>query len=265
MTTPDLTPIEPSTSGVRDRGAEHKDSGFFAVLDRLLREREHFFNEIFTDHGLGARLRWFTGATLLLNACYGMTMGMMGFQNGIGLGILQMVISAVKVPLLFLVSLGVCFPVLYVVLVLMEVRLSFRQTLALILMALTLDAVLMASCAPVVLFFVLTGSDYSFIKLLHVAVFAFGGAWAMRALWQGLAAMCEKSNLYPKQAIRILQIWILVFGFVGTQMAWSLRPFVGSPGLEFQLFRRDQAGNFYGAIWHAAANMGREAAEELGK
>jgi len=228
----------------------------------LLRERESFFNEIFANQELEVRLRWFVGATLLLNACYGATMGVMGIHNAVGQGLLQVLTSAVKVPLLFLLSLAVCFPVLYIVLVLMEVRLSFKQTLALILMALTLDAVLMASCAPIVLFFVITGADYSFIKLLHVAIFAFSGAWAMRALWQGLAATCEKSNLYPRQAVRILQVWILVFGFVGSQMAWSLRPFVGSPGLEYQLFRRDQTGNFYGAVWHAVVNMGQDAIRE---
>jgi hypothetical protein len=247
------------------RSASGIGPGFFQVMDRLLRERDGFFNEIFANRDLGRRLRWFLGATMILNACYGATMGIMGIQNAWGQGLLQMLTSAVKVPLLFLLSLAVCFPVLYIVLVLMEVRLSFKQTLSLILMALTLDAVLMASCAPIILFFVLTGADYNFIKLLHVAVFTFSGAWAMRALWQGLTVTCEKSNLYPKQAVRILQVWILVFGFVGTQMAWSLRPFVGSPGLEYQLFRRNQEGNFYGAVWHAAVNMGREAVEKAGQ
>ena len=70
----------------------------------------------------------------------------------------------------------------------------------------------------------------------------------MLALWRGLLAMCETSNLYPRQAVRILKIWIIVFAFVGSQMAWSLRPFVGSPDLDFQLFRKGQEGNFYQAV-----------------
>ena len=63
--------------------------------------------------------------------------------------------------------------------------------------------------------------------------------------------MCEKSDLYPKQAIRILQVWILVYGLVGTQMAWSLRPFIGSPGQPFEVLRMDQGSNFYQAVGHA--------------
>jgi len=240
-------------------------SGFFGLLDRLLREREKFFDEIFEGRKLGVLLRWFLTATLVLSAFYGMTMGLMGFRHDAWLGVLQSVTSAVKVPFLFLLSVGVCFPVLYLVLVLMGARLSFSQTLSLILMALTLNSALLASCAPIAFFFVLTGSDYHFIKLLHVAIFAFSGGWAMMALWQGLSSMCEKSNLYPRQAVKILQVWILVFGFVGTQMAWSLRPFVGSPDLSYQVFRQGQAGNFYGAVWSSLVSMGKNAAREVKK
>lgn len=65
----------------------------------------------------------------------------------------------------------------------------------------------------------------------------------------------QKADLYPRQAVRILQIWILVFGFVGTQMAWSLRPFVGNPATPFQVIRADQEGNFYGAVAHSIAKI----------
>jgi hypothetical protein len=65
----------------------------------------------------------------------------------------------------------------------------------------------------------------------------------------------EKSDLYPRQAIHILQLWIVIFGFVGTQMAWSLRPFVGSPELGFELFREGREGNFYKAVWTSIVNL----------
>jgi hypothetical protein len=48
-----------------------------------------------------------------------------------------------------------------------------------------------------------------------------------------------------KQAsMALLYVWILLFGFVGTQLAWTLRPFFGSPGEDFELFRSID-GNFY--------------------
>jgi hypothetical protein len=155
----------------------------------------------------------------------------------------------------------ICFPVLFVVLVLMGSRLSFMQTLALILLALTLNSILLAAFAPIVLFFIITDSSYDFVKIAHVAVMGFSGMWAMAALWHGLREMCDKFELYPKQAVRIMQLWILIFGFVGTQMAWSLRPFVGSPARPFQVFRAGQEGNFYTAVAHSIGKVFRHAGD----
>jgi hypothetical protein len=45
-------------------------------------------------------------------------------------------------------------------------------------------------------------------------------------------------------SMTLLYVWIMLFGFVGTQLAWTLRPFFGSPGEKFQLFRSID-GNFY--------------------
>lgn len=222
--------------------------GSIQLLDNLLRRREDFFNRIFEAQKLGELIRTFLIAIILLSAVYGITMGAASFSVSFERGIVQVLTSALKVPALYLLSLLVCYPVLFIVLVLMGSKLSFAQTLALILLALTLNSVLLASFAPIILFFIVTDSSYEFVKLMHVLVMTFSGFWAMTALWQGLREMCEKSNLYPKQAVRILQIWILVFGFVGTQMAWSLRPFVGAPDEPFQIFRSNQEGNFYTAV-----------------
>jgi hypothetical protein len=52
----------------------------------------------------------------------------------------------------------------------------------------------------------------------------------------------------------LLYIWILLFGFVGTQLAWTLRPFFGSPGMPFELFR-DLDGTFYADILRTLGNL----------
>lgn len=45
----------------------------------------------------------------------------------------------------------------------------------------------------------------------------------------------------------VFGIWVVVFGIVGAQMGWILRPFIGSPGQEFTWFRpRDS--NFFQAV-----------------
>jgi len=39
----------------------------------------------------------------------------------------------------------------------------------------------------------------------------------------------------------------IVYAFVGSQMAWTLRPFIGAPSMKFELFRQ-LGGNFYSNI-----------------
>jgi hypothetical protein len=54
-------------------------------------------------------------------------------------------------------------------------------------------------------------------------------------------------------SMTLLYIWIILFGFVGTQLAWTLRPFFGSPNEPFALFR-NISGTFYSDIF---ATIGR--------
>jgi hypothetical protein len=60
-----------------------------------------------------------------------------------------------------------------------------------------------------------------------------------------MAPRTEKQQ--PAPSMTLLYVWILLFGFVGTQLAWTLRPFFGSPGMRFSLYR-DIDGNFYSEI-----------------
>ena len=52
----------------------------------------------------------------------------------------------------------------------------------------------------------------------------------------------------------LLYVWILLFGFVGTQLGWTLRPFFGDPGRPFALFRHID-GTFYAEILHTIARL----------
>ena len=45
-----------------------------------------------------------------------------------------------------------------------------------------------------------------------------------------------------------------MFGFVGTQLAWTLRPFFGSPGMPFELFRNLE-GTFYNNILQTIGSL----------
>jgi hypothetical protein len=62
-------------------------------------------------------------------------------------------------------------------------------------------------------------------------------------------ARAEKSG-----SMTLLYVWIMLFGFVGTQLAWTLRPFFGAPSEGFALFRNIE-GNFYTSILRDLANL----------
>lgn len=53
---------------------------------------------------------------------------------------------------------------------------------------------------------------------------------------------------------RIFRVWIILFGIVGAQMAWVLRPFIGTPGKEFTWFR-ERGSSFFEAVWRALGSL----------
>ena len=52
----------------------------------------------------------------------------------------------------------------------------------------------------------------------------------------------------------VFRCWIVVFGLVGSQMGWVLRPFIGNPDEPFTFFRQRQS-NFFEAVWHEIVNL----------
>jgi len=56
--------------------------------------------------------------------------------------------------------------------------------------------------------------------------------------------------------VKILFAWLVVYAFVGTQMAWSMRPFFGAPGEPFVLMRQD-GGTFYESVVTAIVWLAR--------
>lgn len=172
---------------------------------------------------------------------YGLIMGMPG-------GWRQALSSALKVPFLFLLSLAICFPLLYVSSKLLGSKLSGLQLLGLLLIPLSFASLLLAGFAPISAFFAST-SDYHFMKLLHVAIFAISASVGMTILTRGLRSVTFPLDTPPGSLGTLLHLWIFIYAFVGMQMAWRLRPFIGAPDLAFEFFRDSPSHlNFYRAV-----------------
>jgi len=221
--------------------------GFGYFLAMLLSDRERFFTEVAEGDGLSAKLLNALGILLSLCALYGAAAGAYA-------GPAQAVSAAIKLPLLFLGTLAICFPGFFIVQVLVGSRLRLPQVLALVLGALALGAIVLAAVVPVTAFFLLTGANYYFLTLLHVLIVLGAGLVAMAVLHEGLAFACEKRGVYPKKAMTIMKAWAVLFAFVGIQMAWNLQPFVGDRGQPFRMFRHNE-GNFYSAIVYSLQRL----------
>jgi hypothetical protein len=174
----------------------------------------------------------------------------MGSYNGF----LQSIVSGIKVPCLILISLLICFPALYVIQYMIGSTMSIPQMSNIILSGFIVFSTIALSFAPVVIFFMVTAGNYAFLKLLHVGIFTFSGFFAIKTIITGLTFSCEKKNIYPKLGLTIFKIWIVIFAFVGSQMAWNLRPFVGSRDMPFQIFRPHES-NFYVAVVKSMADL----------
>src|SRR5262249_37914512 len=141
--------------------------------------------------------------------------------------------------LLFL-TLLVTFPSLYVFNTLLGSKLRLAELLRLVTAGLSVLVAVLAAFGPIVAFFSVTTTSYPFIVLLNVAVFAVSGALGMAFLYRSLLRLAGAA------VNRVFYAWMVVFGLVGAQMGWVLRPFIGSPDVPFTWFRPRQASFFEG-------------------
>ena len=217
-------------------------AGAGSLVERLLREPEGIWRQIAAERDLGALTRQLLLATAL-------PLTVQGAVLGASSGILQALSSAVKLPLLFLLTLAICLPTLYLFNLVFGSRLRVSQTLAVVLCAMATTAVLTLGFTPISVFFLLSARSYAFFKILNVAILALTGVVGLRVLVTGMAAVAPRAEgaegaAPPGTNRKLLRGWLVVYAFVGTQLAWTLRPFFGAPGLPFELFRTLE-GNFY--------------------
>lgn len=196
-----------------------------------------FYERITDEKQLKSEIIKHTILLLLFSMIYGLIMGSYN-------SFIQAVSSAIKMPVLFLLIILICFPAFYVIQTVLGSKLSLGQMVSIILAGFVFMTCIMVSFSTIVAFFMITGDNYPFIKLLHVLITMTGGFFGMRAIVEALKYSCEKKNIYPKTGVHVFRVWILILAFVGAQLSWSLRPFVGSKDSGFQLFRQ-RGGNFY--------------------
>jgi hypothetical protein len=223
---------------------------YFSIFISLLKDRQAFLEEIHT----GIQLKNKISALLICSfCCFAIYGGIIGSFHSP----LQALASAVKLPALYLITLIVCLPALYVFNALFGSKKTITQHFTYILSTASVIALLLCGFAPVILFFLITISpvkDYAFYLLLNVAVFAITGIFGVSFLYQAMRPS-DDTETDPNVRLRanILRFWLGLYGFVGSQLGWTLRPFFGSPG-QFEFFR-PREGNFLSGVWNTLMGL----------
>lgn len=167
---------------------------------------------------------------------------------------LQSIVAGFKVTFLFLCTILICFPSFFVIQQVLGSKMTMKQMLFILLSGFLLTTTIALSFLPIIIFFQLTGGNYHFLQLLHVAIYLFAGIFGMRLMIEALKYACEKKDIYPHIGVNVFRIWLIIMAFVGIQLAWNLRPFLCNKNEEFKLFRKYE-GNFYTAIVYSVQQL----------
>ena len=165
--------------------------------------------------------------------------------------------SAAKLPAVFLGSTLLVAACNAAAATLMGTGLSFRDVLSLAFAAMAQAGWILLALAPVALYLSLTAIPdpsaaahdslqriHNAIFVAHFAALAAAGVAGVASLLRGLRRLLPPDR--RNRAVPLAAVWIGAYAFVGTQLGWMLRPFVGSPFYPPVFLRPDAFDrNFY--------------------
>ncbi len=275
------------TGDVREkRGGGYGPGAWLKQLDRILRGEATRISEL-RRGTIDVPAGGLTTLLVILGMVYGACMGCFALFKMGGPNALQLLSAMLKVPALFGLTLLVTLPSLYVFNALVGSRLTPATVVRLLLAALAVMIAVLASLGPIVAFFSVSTTSYSFMVLLNVLIFAASGLLGLMFLLQTLHRLSVAESTPPREPVTqpsetnevilepfeepgaldrldgqvlgkhvktVFRIWVVVFGLVGAQMSWVLRPFIGDPSTPFVWFRARES-NFFQAVFHAFLSL----------
>lgn len=265
---------------------------WFRQLDSVLRGESTSALSL-KDGQFTVPMRGVLVVAVVLAVVYGLCMGSFAMIRTGGAAQMQLIASAAKLPALFLLTLVVTFPSLYVFNALIGSRLTIRSCLRLISASMGVMLAVLSSLGPIVVFFAVSTTSYSFMVLLNVAASTVAGMlgllFMLRTLGRvvrlqagpagftapghvteypppaqgadfppplpsGAGSLDRMDAPDPRRARTVFKVWTFVFALVGAQMSWVLRPFIGDPNQPFEWFRARE-GNFFLAVLTALQSL----------
>lgn len=187
----------------------------------------------------GSRFRQQILQIICFGVLYGCAMGTFGGVGGER--IWQLVFSAVKVPMLLLITFMLALPSFFVMNNLVGVGEDFPRVLRALVTTQAVLTIVLASLAPFTLLWYASSSNYRIAIFFNGLMFAIASITAQFWLQRHYEVLIARDARHRG----LMRLWLLLYAFVGIQMGWVLRPFVGDPNNTVEFFRADSWGNAY--------------------
>lgn len=222
---------------------EHSRVTYQLSLGSLLRDRTPLLDRVCDGERLPSLCFWLTAVMTICAGVYGAVFGM---WHGSRLALYV----AVKFPLVLIATAALTMVFNWVVSAAAGLPLRFLQVAVLTFLTLAIAGVILVSLAPVAWLFTLAAPEptkdartaHNLLYLLHTAFVGAASLVGSRVLWTALLRVAPG----PLVAATVYALWLLGFAFVGGEVAWALRPFVGSVYYPVVFLRPDALdGNVY--------------------
>lgn len=209
----------------------------------LLRGARALLDDVAAGRGLGRHWLRLCGVMAAGAGSYGAALGL---WHGPRLALYV----AVKLPLVLLLTSALTLVFSWMVTALLGLPLRFGQVAVLTFLTLAVAGLLLASLVPVAGLFSLCSpgpsaqqrTAHNLLYLLHTGIVGGCGLAGTAALWKAM----RRLDAPRRTLVAVYLIWIAAYALVAGEVAWALRPFVGSVYHPVVFLRRDAFdGNVY--------------------
>ena len=207
-------------------------------------------------------IEWKASRAWMLVALVFVGAGLYGVAMGSWRHPLQSLYTAFKLPLVILLATvgnallnGMLAPLL-------GMNIGLRQSFMAVLMSFAIASIILGAFMPIVLFIVWNTASsgvesgaafaaYNFMQLTHVALIAFAGTVGNVRLMPLLRLLSDDVHAVR----RVLFAWLAGNLFLGSQICWVLRPFIGRPDRPVEFLG---AHPFEGSLYETVFNAFRD-------
>lgn len=189
-----------------------------------------------------------------LTAIYGLGMGIFGVAHGVGTWQEQLLANVVKVPVLALLSFVLTSPAFFAANALGGLGLPAMAALRLWAATFAVFAAVLGALAPAT-GIVSVVCNYSFATLINLAFFTAAGLTAVAFIFRSVRVLhasgggsVAPSRARPIRPLAAFAAWAVVFGIVGAQVGWRMRPLIGWHAAPFGWYRVDGMSLWDGVV-----------------